>query len=140
MGLRDFTLCDVIERNARLYPNRVAFVFEKERITHADYFARVERVALGLVRVGVAPSDRIAVLSQNNLEFVDLYGAAARLGAILVPVNWRLSADEIAYIVADVAPKIVIADASIQPALQSAQQTLPMVERWYRIGAAPLRS
>ncbi len=139
MGLRDFTLCDVIERNARLYPNRVAFVFEKERITHADYVARVERVALGLVRVGVAPSDRIVVLSQNNLEFVDLYGAAARLGAILVPVNWRLSADEIAYIVADVAPKIVIADASIQPALQSAQQTLPMVERWYGIGgsAAP---
>jgi len=139
MGLRDFTLFDIVARNARLYPNRVAFIFEAERVTHAAYLARVERLAAGLARVGIVPGDRIVMLSQNNLEFVDLYGAVARLGAILVPINWRLSAEEVAYVAADAAPKVVIADAGLQPVLQGKQQALPTVERWYGIGrsAAP---
>lgn len=135
MGLRDFTLFDIVARNARLYPDRLAFAFEDKRITHAAYLARVEQLAAGLAHSGVEPGDRIIVLSQNNLEFVDLYGTAARLGAIVVPINWRLSAEEIAYIAADVAPKIVIADAGNQAILQGARQKLPTVERWYGIGA-----
>jgi acyl-CoA synthetase (AMP-forming)/AMP-acid ligase II len=135
MGLRDFTLFDIVARNARLYPNRLAFAFEDKRITHAAYLARVEQLAAGLAHAGVEPGDRIIILSQNNLEFVDLYGAAARLGAIVVPINWRLSAEEIAHIAADVAPKIVIADAGNQAILQGARQKLPTVERWYGIGA-----
>jgi acyl-CoA synthetase (AMP-forming)/AMP-acid ligase II len=139
MALRDFTLFDIVERNARLHPDRLAFAFGSERITHGAYLARVERLAAGLARAGIAPGDRIAILSQNNLEFVDLYGAAARLGAIVVPINWRLSAEEISYVAADAAPKIVIADAGNQPQLQGAQQNLPMVDHWYGIGgsAAP---
>jgi acyl-CoA synthetase (AMP-forming)/AMP-acid ligase II len=139
MGLRDFTLFDVVERNARLHPDRDAFIFGAERITHAGYLARVERLAAGLARAGITPGDRIVMLSQNNLEFVDLYGAVARLGAILVPINWRLSADEVAYVAGDAAPRIVIADASLQPMLQGKQPSLPTVERWYGIGggAAP---
>ena len=93
MALRDFTLFDIVERNARLHPNRLAFALDGERVTHSAYLARAERLAAGLARAGVRPGDRVAVLSQNNLEFVDLYGAVARLGAILVPNNWRLSAE-----------------------------------------------
>ncbi len=134
MGLRDFTLFDVAERNARLYPDRPAFVLADERVTHAAYLTRVERVAAGLAQAGIGPGDRIALLSQNNLEFVDLYGAAARLGAIVVPINWRLNAEEVGYIVGDAAPKVVIADAGNQPVLQSVQSALSAVERWYGIG------
>ncbi len=136
MGLRDFTLFDVVERNARLYPDRLAFTFGTERITHAAYLARVERLAAGLARAGIEPGDRIVMLSQNNLEFVDLYGAAARLGATLVPINWRLSAEEIAYVAADAAPKIIIADAGNQDALRSKQQAISSVEHWYGIGGS----
>jgi acyl-CoA synthetase (AMP-forming)/AMP-acid ligase II len=135
MGLRDFTLFDIIARNARLYPDRLAFAFEDRRITHAAYLARAEQLAAGLAGAGVKPGDRIVILSQNSLEFVDLYGAAARLGGIVVPVNWRLSAEEIAHIAADVAPKIVIADAGNQAILQAARRKLATVERWYGIGA-----
>jgi acyl-CoA synthetase (AMP-forming)/AMP-acid ligase II len=134
MGLRDFTLFDMIERNGRLYPDRLAFAFDRTRITHGDYLARVQRLAGGLARAGIEPGDRIAILSQNNLEFVDLYGAAARLGAIVVPINWRLSAEEIAYVAADGAPKIVIADVASQPLLQSAHQKVSTAARWYGIG------
>jgi acyl-CoA synthetase (AMP-forming)/AMP-acid ligase II len=134
MGLRDFTLFDVVARNARLYPDRPAFVFANDRVTHAEYLARVERLAGGLAQAGIEPGDRIALSSQNNLEFVNLYGAAARLGAIVVPINWRLSAEEIAYVAGDAAPKVVIADAGNQQVLQSAQSALPTVKSWYGIG------
>ena len=134
MALRDFTLFDIVERNARLHPNRLAFALDGERVTHAAYLARAERLAAGLARAGVRPGDRVAVLSQNNLEFVDLYGAVARLGAILVPINWRLSAEEIAYVIGDAAPKIIIADGANQPLLQAAHGGLSTVERWYGIG------
>ena len=136
MGLRDFTLFEIAERNARLHPNRLAFALGEERVTHAAYRARADRLAAGLARAGVRPGDRVSVVSQNNLEFVDLYGGVARLGAILVPVNWRLSADEVAYIVADAAPKIVIADTANQPLLQAAHPNLPVVERWFGIGGS----
>jgi acyl-CoA synthetase (AMP-forming)/AMP-acid ligase II len=135
MGLRDFTLFDIVERNARLHPDRLAFALDGERITHAAYRGRIERLASGLARAGIRPGDRVAIVAQNNLEFVDLYGAVARLGAILVPVNWRLSAEEVAYVVADAAPKILIADAANQALLQAARASLPMVERWCGIGA-----
>jgi acyl-CoA synthetase (AMP-forming)/AMP-acid ligase II len=134
MGLRDFTLFDMIERNARLYPDRVAFTFENERVTHAEFAERVRRLVNGLARVGVAPGDRIAVLSQNNLEFIDLYGATACLGAILVPINTRLSAEEVAYIIGDVAPKIVIVDASHQATLDNIRPAASAVQCWYGIG------
>lgn len=135
MGLRDFTLFDVIERNARLYADRTAFVLADQRITHLDYLRRVERLAAGLAKAGVEAGDRIAILSHNNLEFVDLYGAAARMGAILVPINWRQSFDEIAYVVSDVTPKMVIADAAHQEALRASRQEFASVSRWYGIGA-----
>ncbi len=136
MGLRDFTLFDVVRRNARLYPNRIAFIFGSERITHAAVLARAVHLAAGLAHAGIRPGDRIVMLSQNNLEFIDLYGAAAYLGAIVVPINWRLKADEVAYVAADAAPKFVIADAGLQPLLQGRHPSLPTVQRWYGIGGA----
>ena len=77
MGLRDFTLFDIVERNARLHPNRLAFALGEERVTHATYRASADRLAAGLARAGVRPGDRVSVASQNNLEFVDLYGTSA---------------------------------------------------------------
>jgi long-chain acyl-CoA synthetase len=136
MGLRDFTLFDVIERNARLHPDRLAFAFEGGRVTHGAYLKRVESLATGLARAGIEAGDRIVVMSQNNLEFIDLYGAAARLGAMLVPINWRLSPEEVAHVAADGAPKIVIADAANQAVLHNAHKSLTGVRHWYGIGGS----
>lgn len=142
MGLRSSTLVDVIGRNAAIFPDRTAFVFGDRRISHADYLCRVERLAAALSALGIAAGDRIAVLSENNAEFVDLYGAAAWLGAILVPINWRLSADEIAYIVGDAAPKLVVADAAHHEIFRTARPEFSGISHWIGIGfaAAPFIS
>jgi len=136
MGLRDFTLSDVIERNAQLHGDRLAFVADGERVSHRDYALRVARLAAGLAGIGLVAGDRVAVLAQNCLAYVDLYGAAARLGVILVPVNWRLSAEEIAYVITDTTPKAIVAGAEYLPIIDGARARLPFVERYFSLGAA----
>ncbi|MBX9651752.1 MAG: AMP-binding protein [Xanthobacteraceae bacterium] len=136
MGLRSFTLVDVMRRNAAIFPDRAAFVFGDRRISHVDYLARVERLTAALSEFGIASGDRIAVLADNCPEFVDLYGAAAWLGAILVPINWRLSAGEIAYIIADAAPKLVVADTAHHAVFLTARPEFGGVAGWIGIGFA----
>ena len=136
MGLRDFTLADVIERNSQLHRDRLAFIADGQHISHGEYALRVERLAGGLARIGLAAGDRVAVLAQNCLAYIDLYGAAARLGLILVPVNWRLSAEEIAFIISDTTPRAIVAGPEYLDLLQGARQRFPCAEHCFSLGRA----
>lgn len=107
---------------------------EGRRVTHADYLDRVERLAAGLASRGVKPGDRVGILSQNCLEMVELIGATALLGAILLPVNYRLQFDEVAYILADGAPVVVVAGADYLDVILGLQKSLPTVKHYFAIG------
>lgn len=139
MPFKEFAFIDVYRRNAAFFPDRTAFVFEGQRITHREYLERVERLAAGLAREGVKSGDRVAILSQNSLEMIDLIGAVARLGAILLPVNFRLSAEEIGYVLADGAPVLVVAGSDYQQIIAALKVSLPSVRSYFGIGkhAAP---
>ncbi|MFC0241970.1 AMP-binding protein [Rhodopseudomonas telluris] len=138
MALHDFTLGDVYRRNAALFPDRTAFVFDSgERVTHRDYLARTERLAAGLLRDGIRPGDRVAILSQNCVEMVELIGAAALVGAILLPVNYRLGADEIGFVLSDGAPAVLVVAAEYRDIVAGLQPSLPSVRRIYTIGCEP---
>lgn len=108
MSLRSFTLHDLIVRNAERHATRPAFVDDGACLTHAEFAVRAERLAAGLAEAGVRVGDRVAVLAHNGQAYLDLFGAVARLGAIVVPVNWRLSAEEVAYVIADTAPRVLV--------------------------------
>lgn len=136
MGLRDYTLYDVIDRNARLHGERLAFVAEGERISHREYALRVERLSAALASRGLVTGDRIAVLAQNCLAYVVLYGAAARLGLILVTINWRLSGEEIAYAITDTTPKAVVAGTEYLNVIDGARDRLPFVQHYFTLGEA----
>lgn len=136
VGLRDFTLSDVIDRNARLYGERLAFVGDGLRVTHREYAARVARLAIGLAGLGLTAGDRVAVLAQNCLAYIDLYGAAARLGLIIVPVNWRLNADEIAYVITDTTPRAIVAGVEYLPLIDGARDRFASIERYFVLGGA----
>jgi acyl-CoA synthetase (AMP-forming)/AMP-acid ligase II len=136
MALSDFTLGDVYRRNAQLFPDNVAFIFEGKRVTHSDYLGRIEGLASGLSQLGVGRGDRVGILSQNSLEMVDLIGAVALLGAILLPVNFRLSADEIAFVLSDGAPVVVVAGPEYQDAIVALKGSLPSVRHYVGVGGA----
>lgn len=114
MGARDFTIADVVSRNAEMFADRAAFVCGERSITHRAYRDRVAALAAGLAHAGVSRGDRIAVLARNGIEFAELIGAAAFAGAVLVPLNWRLSDGELAYMLEDSRPSHLVADAGQQ--------------------------
>ena len=134
MGARDFTLSDTIERNAQLHGERLAFVFGEEQVTHAEHRTRVARLAAGLRAACLEAGDRIAIVSRNNREFVELHGAAAMVGAMLVPINWRLSGDELVFAIENASPKLLLADAEEQSKLTELHRSRNWTMRCYGIG------
>lgn len=120
MTLRSFTLHDLIERNAWLHGGRTAFIADGQAVTHAQYAERVARLAGGLAGAGVAVGDRVGILAHNSQIYLDVIGAAARLGAIVVPINWRLSAEEVAYVLSDTRPQVLIVAPDLQPLVADA--------------------
>ena len=109
-ALRDLTVWSVIARNAATRRDAAAFRDQNGVITHEVFRERVEALAAALAGLGVEPGDRIALLAENRTECHVLLGAAARLGAILVPLNWRLADAELAGILADCQPAMLVAD------------------------------
>ena len=93
------TWADIIYRNALLYPESEAFIYGKERITFAQFNARVNRLIHGLHSMGVKKGDGIGILSWNCLEYCDVYGAAMKGGFIISPLNPRLQASELDYLI-----------------------------------------
>ena len=112
MGLYDFNLYDVIVQNAVLFENEPAWM-ENDRdvpLTFRVIKKRVDRLARALSGFGCKQGDRIGVIGKNCLEFFEIYGAAAALGAIVLPINWRLSSGEAAYVINHTDPLWVFAD------------------------------
>ena len=136
MGLTDFTFYDVIRRNAVCFADRDAWfeVDDGRTITFAGYKSLVDRLAAGLQKKGIEKGDRLGVLAQNSLEYFLVYGAAAALGAIVVPINWRLSAEEVKYNLNDCAPRMVFCDASFEGTIYSVKDDLPSVESFVTKG------
>lgn len=102
----------VVARNAETRGARQAFVCDDATLTHAAFKARCESVAAGLVARGLRPGERLAVLAENHLDVPVLLGACARIGAVLVPLNWRLQTAELAAALADSAPHGLVTDES----------------------------
>ena len=127
MGLRDFTLRTVLERNARQFGDRVAVHFGDQHVTHAEYLARGTALAMALVAEGIVRGDRVAVLAQNRLEYLDLYAAVALVGAVLVPINWRLSAEEVEHAITDTAPSMIFADPQYQGTIAALRERVASV-------------
>jgi acyl-CoA synthetase (AMP-forming)/AMP-acid ligase II len=137
MGLYDFTFYDLIGRNAVCYPNRSAwYEADADRtLTFLQVKEMVDALAGGLQKIGIKKSDRIGVLGKNSLEYFLLYGAAAALGAVLLPVNWRLSAGEIEYNLKDCEPEVLFVDTEFQNLVESLKDRLPLIKNYYNLNS-----
>lgn len=100
----------LLSQRAHLTPDREA-LFELDtgvRYTYADLNARANRAANWLRSIGIGVGDRVSILAQNSVAFVDLLYGVAKIGAVLAPLNWRLVASELVYIVNDCGSQVVI--------------------------------
>lgn len=108
-----------IETHAARTPRKVALQWQGEAITYADLAARIERRAAAFVRQGIGRGDRVAILAYNCPEYIEALFACARLGAILVTLNWRLAPPEWAYILDHSGAKLLLHDGEFDTALNT---------------------
>lgn len=108
-------------------PDREFVVFPElgDRFTYAEFDARVDAVAAGLLDAGVERSDRVAVVLPNVPAFLEVFLACSRIGAVSVPINTRLSPREYGYLLADANPRLVVVRAEFLQGIEESSFDLP---------------
>ena len=117
---RQHAVGDLLHRTARRYPDKLAVVAGDLRVTYADFDTAVNRCARALAGRGLQKGDRLALLSHNSWQFAVLAFATARLGVVLVPVNFMLGPDEIAYILRHSGSRGIVSEDALAPTAEKA--------------------
>lgn len=124
------TLDEIAHRNGLRFPHRTAFVMGEVRRTWAETDARVTRLANALLSQRLRPGDRVAVLLPNCPEYFEIYFGCARAGVIAVPLNYRLTARELAQILGHADPSLLIVGAEYLDQARELDALLPNLRRW----------
>ncbi len=118
MTVPDVRVADVIRRHAEQRPEAVALRHGERELSYADLDARSNRLAQALLARGVGTGTRVAYLDRSSPEVVELLFAASKVGAVLVPLNWRLAAPELAAVLADCGAPLLIAGPAFREIAQ----------------------
>ncbi|TPQ42690.1 acid--CoA ligase [Bradyrhizobium guangdongense] len=119
-------LSSLIDRNAAFAPDKSAIRFEGASLSYAALAARIEQTAAALkTELGVGRGDRVAILSLNRPDYLVLLYACARLGAMLVPLNWRLAVAEQIFILSDASIKVLMLEQAFATIIPQIEQSLP---------------
>ncbi|QZY44590.1 long-chain-fatty-acid--CoA ligase [Mycobacterium sp. TJFP1] len=128
------TLSDALARHAAVRPHACALADPRRHTTFGELDERVTRLASALAARGVRSGDRVAVLGLNSIELVESWLAAHRLGAIAVPVNFRLAAVEIGYVLSDSAATAIVVDVALESMVVQVRQQVPALHTVVTIG------
>ncbi len=107
-------LSNVVAHHADRWPERVAFGMGDEEVTYAELERRTRRMAGVLREAGIGRGDVVGVLLHNSLRFLDLMFATAHLGAIFMPLNWRLTGPELEYILGHAETRLLISEPELE--------------------------
>jgi len=124
---------DYVERHARLYPEKIAMVFEDRQCNYFTLQERVYRLANGLIRLGLKEGDRVAVLAENCFEFLEIYLGVAKAGGVVAPLNFRLLPKDIAYLINYVETEFLILGANYVDMINSIRGEIKKVERFITV-------
>src|SRR5688572_2215301 len=124
------TPLEFARRARRLHPGREAVVDGALRLTYEQFFARCDRWAGGLQRLGVRQGDRVAYISPNTHAQLESFYAVPQTGAVLVPINFRLTAADFAYIINHSGAKVVCAHRDYLEAVDSIRSDVTGVEHF----------
>jgi fatty-acyl-CoA synthase len=119
-------LSSLIARNAAFAPEKPALIFEGEILSYGAFHTRIEQTARALkTEFGIISGDRVAILSLNRPDYLVLLYACARLGAMLVPLNWRLAVAEQMFILSDAGAKVLVLEQAFAEILPELKKRLP---------------
>jgi len=122
------TISDAVATHARLTPEKLGTRDSRRSLTYAQWDERANRLAAGMLGLGLHKGDRVAVLAYNCIEWMEIYVALARAGLVAVPLNFRLTAPEIAYILGNCEAGALIAGSEFVDAVDSIRGELGGVQ------------
>ena len=121
---------DFLTRAARVYPHKSAIVDGSRRFSYAEFQSRVHQFAHALSRRGIVKGDRVCILSPNSHFFLESFYATSLLGAVLVPLNYRLVPEDHRYIIDHAGVKAVLVDAEYIAVIDAIRSEIPTVQHW----------
>jgi len=121
-------------RAVDLYPNKIGVVDGADRFTYGQFGERCERLAAGLLSLGVQPGDRVAYLSFNNHQLLEGYFGVLLAGATVMPINVRLTPAELTCIIQHAEPRVLIYETDFKPAVEHLRAACPAMAHTIEIG------
>ena len=116
-----------LTRAARIYPDRVAVIHGKRRITYAQFLERARRLASALARAGIGKGDTVAIMAPNTPQMLEAHYAVPMLGAVLCSINIRLDAAAIGFILRHSETRAVLTDTEFAAVMAPAVADLPIL-------------
>jgi long-chain acyl-CoA synthetase len=136
MTVRSFTVYDMFKRNAAIYRNETALLTEENRkISFKELLNEVDIVAGWLTARGVRKGDRVAVLAKNYPQYFALMGSIAAVGAIMVPINFRLTPEEIGHQLTNTEPGILFIDPDFEKMISGLSSACPSIKEVVTFGS-----
>ena len=126
------TIADTLELTAKKYPDRTGLIYPRrnQHWTYAEFDQRATRLANALADLGVEKGDRVATVLHNGSEIILTVFACAKLGAVFTPLNFRLPAGELQFILNDAEAEVVVFEAGTSDAVASARKNLETVSEY----------
>lgn len=135
---RPHSLREVLQHAVSTSPEKVAFIYQDQQITYRDFGRRVDRVSSALQKLcGIEKGDRVAILFSNTVEFCICYFAITQIGAICLPLNYRLSSQEMEYQLKDTGSKVLIFEEIYWDRIQPILASIPNVQHFFITGQKP---
>src|SRR5918993_18225 len=130
------TPLDFLRRARKLYADREAVVDGDLRLTYTQFGERCDRWSAALQTLGVEHGDRVAYISPNTHAHLEGYYAVPQIGAVIVPVNYRLTADDFAYLITHSGSKVVCAHSDQITAVDTVRDKLPAATHFVALEGA----
>ncbi|HXW09743.1 MAG TPA: long-chain-fatty-acid--CoA ligase [Steroidobacteraceae bacterium] len=121
---------DFMRRSRKLYPDREAVVDGELRMSYAEFFARCDRWSAALARLGVGKGDRVATLAPNTHQHLEQFYAVPQLGAVLVPLNYRLVAEDFVYLANHSGTKVLCVHGEYLDVIDGVRDRMTSVEHF----------
>ena len=122
-----------LERSVFVYPNKTAVIYKDTTYTYSQLYERVNRLAGALKQSGIGRGDRVAFLAPNVPAMLEGYFGPLMLGAIVVPLNTRLSSRELAYILNHSGAKALVFDSELAPTVRGFVDEVPSVGTFVQV-------
>ena len=136
---RRLLLGETIARNSRKFPDKEALIYGSARLTFKQFNARINQLAHALLGLGLEKGSKVAILAFNCNQFLETYYALAKIGAVAVPLNFRLHPEELTYIVNNSDAEAFIVGEAFVDSVKGMQNKLPMVKNYISLTDKPVK-